>query len=114
LSLVYVNFQLYAPSLDAFLIAELSFEFLGTGNVTPRKLDVLFFKPYDAQTSQEKLLLICILIKGLFCGYSLWLIYLKLQYKSVLKGIMASIARDVVQMTLSLLPVIMFMFENSP
>ena len=47
------------------------------------------------------------ILRAVCCCYTLFMIYLKLKYRSVLKNILASIVRDIIQVILSILPLLM-------
>jgi hypothetical protein len=49
----------------------------------------------------------CKIFKLLLCVYNLWLILLKVYYKEVLGDVTASLARDFVQLALSIIPLIL-------
>lgn len=54
------------------------------------------------------MVIVCVSFKILFCLYIVWLFYIKVKYRGVLPPMFASLARDFVQLTLSLTPVIIF------
>lgn len=51
--------------------------------------------------------MICIIFKFLLSLVTMWLVYLKIRYRALLPDLLASLGRDVVQLTLNLLPIIL-------
>lgn len=76
---------------------EISFEFSTfQSRIIPNKIDTTFYTSEFWENPETKFLLCCDIFKLIFCLYTLWLVYIKIRYRKVLPGVVASLSRDFV------------------
>ncbi len=103
----------YLPSLNTYLLIEMIFEFPQNGYISPTKLKIMPFKT-DELTRTNSIIILCLnIVRLILCIQSIYMIPVKIKYREVLPGYIASILRDIIQLSLSIAPVcLMFVIPS--
>ena len=109
-----ISFSFYVPSHDLLVSTLMEIRFDKAGSVRNRSFEVLPFQIFIAGDSEHpdvlrraRTVLAFSIIRVASCAYTLGMIFLKLRYRKVLGAVAGSVVRDLTQITLSLVPVIM-------
>ena len=96
----------YVASYDLFISSTASFQFNSVGRTSPAAVTVLFLKSDHVDSFTGQVLFVLSIVRGLACLYTIWLIYVKIKYRQVLENHTISIGRDVCQLLLSVIPLL--------
>ena len=91
-----VTTEYYLPNLDTLMSNRIPIEIGQSSLINPFKNEVLFYYPEKVENTPTNYLRVCIIVRGIACMYTVWLIYIKFKFRRILKDINASIGRDII------------------